>query len=316
MEAMILAAGEGTRLLPLTLKRPKPLFPVCNLPLLSLTGDYLGRNQIDRLIVNTHHLSDQIQAFLSEVQPVGTALKWEGRYEPEILGTGGGLKNTEGSWGSDPFLVINGDVVTDIPLTPALAFHRDHGGPVTLILHDYPAWNNIRLGAGGQILKFREEGGPWAFTGIHLLNREIFKSLPPVGFYDIIPVYQALIDKGVPVRAYIARDHYWRDVGTPASYRELHREILEGEYQPGMDFPGRSTRSRETWCVHPGALVDQAVRLEGWGAIGDGCRVSKGCCLRNSILWQDVQVEAGATIEDSIVSNGIIINNKLINSIY
>ncbi len=133
MDALILAAGEGTRLLPLTRKRPKPLFPILNRPLLEITLGYLNRFSIDRVILNTHHLADQIENFV-HAQKETLALEIETRFEPKILNTGGGIGNARDFWQFDPFVVINGDILTDIDLHQAIDFHLSHKGPVTLVL--------------------------------------------------------------------------------------------------------------------------------------------------------------------------------------
>ncbi|MBI5583504.1 MAG: NDP-sugar synthase [Deltaproteobacteria bacterium] len=315
MEAMILAAGEGTRLLPLTRHKPKPLFPVLNLPLLALNLDYLRRRHFNRVIVNTHHLGRQIGAFLETYAGENPEMEIEPRPETEILGTGGGLKNTADFWREESFLVLNGDIVTDIDPGPALEFHRSHGEPATLILQDHPKFNNIVLSPEGDILKFRVPHGTRAFTGIHLLRRKILDRLPPVGFYDIIPQYQKLIDEGLPVRGYVSRNHYWRDMGNPESYRELHREILSGEFRPPLDFPCRKPDDARNWCIDPGAEIATGVRLEGWGSVGEHCRLGSGCRVRNSILWKGVRVGEGIFIENSIIADGFLIKENIINKI-
>lgn len=315
MEALILAAGKGTRLRPLSLKKPKPLFPVCNLPLVGLTLDRLRGCSVRRMILNTHYLAEQIRDFIKDYQSADPGLELSTRHEPEILGTGGGLKNTEDFWTADPFLVINGDIAWDFDLIPVLDFHRRHGGPVTLVLQEAPAFNNMRLAADGTVQKFRIPDGDRAFTGIHVLSREIFSFLPPRGSYDIIPVYQGMIGRGVPIRTYVVRDHYWRDLGTPASYRELHREILSGQGISRGDCSVLQTGSGSRWCIHPQAEVEPETRLLGWGAIGEGTRIAAGCTLRNAIIWKRVLVQKGVTVEDSIVADGIKVEIDIINKI-
>jgi mannose-1-phosphate guanylyltransferase len=315
VEALILAAGEGTRLLPLTRHKPKPLFPVLNRPLLALTLDYLKRHQIRRVILNTHHLGNQVRSFLEEFSRDHPNWELATRPEPEILGTGGAIKNSADFWQKDPFLVVNGDIVTDLDLTPALEFHRGHGGPITLVLHDQPLYNNIVLSPEGNILKIRDPEGAWAFTGIQLLDRRIFDFLPPVGFYDIIPVYQKLIAGGIPVRGHVSRGHYWRDMGSPDSYRALHREILTGAWTPPLDFSCRKQEAGPIWCLGPLVEIPEDARLEGWGALGEQCRLGRGCRVRNSILWKGVRVGEGVFIEDSIVGDGVFLNENISNKI-
>jgi mannose-1-phosphate guanylyltransferase len=312
---MVLAAGEGTRLRPLTLLKPKPLFPLLNRPLLAWIFDALTRSQVQRLILNTHHLPEQIEAFLTQPDGRDRFDDLQLRREPVLLGTGGGIKNTEGFWRSDPFLVLNGDILTDIDLPRAIEFHRQNQGPVTLVVHDYPSFNNIVVDAQGRIRELRTpSGGQWAFTGIHILQREIFGYLPPVGYYDIIPVYQALIRQGIPLWAYRVKGPYWRDMGTLESYRALHEDLLTGKDFPFFN-PGREAFIPAGWCLHPQARIEEGVRLEGWGAVGENCRLGKGCRLRNTILWDRVTVREGVRIEGAIVSEGRVVTGDLVGGI-
>ena len=309
MEAMILAAGKGTRLLPLTLRRPKPLFPILNEPLLHLTFDYLNRFSLSSVFLNTHHLAPRIEKFVQS-EKMGRPFQIHTRYEPEILGTGGGIGGTRGFWKESPFVVFNGDIVTDIDLQKALDFHQSGPGPVTLILHDYPEFNQIAVDGSGRIRDFgQERGRGLAFTGIHILDQEIFDFLPSTGSYDIIPVYQQMIQEGVPVRAFISRGHYWRDIGTPDSYLKIHEEWLT----PSILLSPRGAPSKAPpfikgpggVLIHTEARVEEGVQFSGWACIGKGCLLKKGCRIHNSVLWEDVKVEPGVSVSDSILADGV-----------
>ena len=197
MDALILAAGEGTRLRPLTYTRPKPLLPILNRPLLERTLEYLSRFSVDRVILNTHHLAGQIETYISSLKIDGIQ-ELATRYEPLILNTGGGLVNTRDFFKSDPFMVISGDILTDIDLKKAVDFHQSHNDPVTLILHDYPEFNQIKVDSEGRILKIRKgDVQGLDFTNIHILDKIVFKYLPSSGSFDIIPAYQQMIDEGI-----------------------------------------------------------------------------------------------------------------------
>jgi mannose-1-phosphate guanylyltransferase len=333
MDALILAAGEGTRLLPLTRTKPKPLFPILNRPLLQFTLDYLNRFSVRRVILNTHHLSGQIEKFV-HIEKETRPFEIQTRFEPSILGTGGGIGNTRDFWSSYPFVVINGDILTDIDLHRAVGFHQSHKGPVTLILHDYPEFNQISVDARGRICDFRQETGRrLAFTGIHLLEKEIFDYLPPPGALEIIPVYQRMIQEGIPVWAYISEGHYWRDMGTPRSYLKVHEELLntptpslsplrvrEGgppEKSQEIIIPLRGLiaalkrpKKNKGLFIHPEARIEKGVQFSGWVCIGKGCLLKKGCRIQNSVLWEDVVVESGVSVSDSILGDGVkIIQN-------
>ncbi len=344
---MILAAGEGTRLRPLTHKRPKPLIPVLNTPLLEITLSYLKDFSFKRILINSHHLADQITDFIAG-QKKRWGLELEVQFEPEILGTGGGIARSRDFWHSRTFLVINGDILIDINLTKVLEFHLSHGGPVTLVIHDYPAFNQITVDARGRIEGFRSEPGKGlAFTGIHILNQEIFHYLPLSGTFDIIPVYQQMIEEGQPVWAFISRGHYWRDLGTPTSYLKVHEEILTNALAAtsGPSFPplwkrfrrdlsassrrvAQLSRGREGgkinktslangWrvLIHPEAEVEEGVKFTGWAVIGKGCRLKKGCRIADSILWEKVVLEEGVSVANSIVGEGVRVDHDLMNKV-
>lgn len=226
MKAMILAAGLGTRLRPYTRYRPKALFSLNDQTLLDRLVGQLARSGCTQVVINTHHLAHMIHA---HVQQQAYPLAVEVIHEPEILGTGGGIANAR-IWLDDaPFLVINADVVTDIPLDDVFKFHTDHRDPVTMVLVDYPPINSVCIDPSGRILGFDEASAStdasatqkhlWlTFSGIQVLDPEIFGHLPKRGFLDIINVYKAIIAGGGSLRAYLARDRHWCDIGTPERY--------------------------------------------------------------------------------------------------
>lgn len=305
IDALILAAGEGTRLLPLTRQRPKPLFPILNRPLLGITFNYLTHFSIQKAILNTHHLADQIETF---VHNRGQEWPFEitTRFEPEILNTGGGISNIRDFCRSDPFVVINGDILTDIDLQQVIEFHQSHKGPVTLVLHDYTEFNNITVDGQGRIREFRKtDGQRLAFTGIHILRQDLFNHLPPTGSYEIIPIYQQMIQKGIPLWAYVSQGHFWRDIGRPRSYLKIHEELLSGK-QTFHFFQAPFSQGGESQVIiHPEAQIEKGAVFSGWASIGKGCRLQKGCHLSNSVLWESVVVPSGVSVSNSVIGSGV-----------
>ncbi len=263
------------------------------------------------MILNTHHLAAQIEDFI-HTQKGSRPFDIQTCPEPTILGTGGGIGHTRGFWKERTFVVINGDIITDIDLQPAVDFHHSHHGPVTLILHDYPEFNQLSVDPDGRIRDFRlEKGKGLAFTGIHILDRRIFDFLPSGGSYEIIPVYQQMIAEGLPVRAYISQGHYWRDIGTPKSYLKIHEELLA---TPSLSTPFIKGGLGGI-VIHPEAIIEKGVKFSGWACIGKGCRVKTGCRIHNSVLWEDVVVEPGVSISESILSDGVQVNRDIKNEI-
>lgn len=230
MKAMILAAGFGTRLLPYTLSKPKPLFTIAGRPLLDLTIRQLQTAGCRAIVINTHHLRDQIEAFIArQTYSIPVHL----RFEPQILGTGGAVKNVADFWDDEPFMIINSDIVTDIDLKKVYRFHRQHSLPATLVLHDEPKFNSVSVDSAGRITAFgsaasahRPEERLLAFTGIQVLDPIVLESIPEGVFYSSIDAYRRLIAAGRGVKAFISTGHYWADTGTPESYRQAVMERM------------------------------------------------------------------------------------------
>lgn len=302
MDALILAAGEGTRLRPLTNIRPKPLLPVLNRPLLQWTLDYLNRFSIDRVILNTHHLAGQFETILPSLGRGGIR-ELVTRFEPLILNTGGGLVNTKDFFRSDPFIVISGDILTDIDLKKAVEFHQSHSGPVTLVLHDYPEFNRTRVDPDGRIRQFRTEDHQGLdFANIHILDRTVFNLLPDSGGFDIIPAYQKIIDRGITIRAYVSHDHYWRNIGRLQSYLQAHEELLSSPVPPLPFLRDRKEEGGKI-LIHPENRIEGGVEFTGWACIGKGCILKKGCRIQNSVLWENAVVEPGVVVSGSVVGD-------------
>jgi aminoglycoside/choline kinase family phosphotransferase len=177
------------------------------------------------IIVNTHHLHLQIDEFLRKQNygiPVTT------RYEPEILGTGGAIKNTSDFWDEQPFMVINSDILTDIDLRDVYEYHLDHAHSATLVLHDFQIFNTVSVTGEGFITGFdgrdRAPGSnaplKLAFTGIQVINSDLLDLIPDNRFYSVIDLYKNMISTNRKVKALIITDHFWRDIGTPEAYHD------------------------------------------------------------------------------------------------
>ncbi len=219
-KAMILTAGFGTRLLPFTKTTPKALFPVAGRPLIDIIIQDLQAAGCKSIIINTHHLYQKINLFLKKQNyaiPVHT------RHEPVILGTGGAVKNVADFWDKQPFMVINSDIITDIDLRKIYDYHLQHNHQATLVLHDYPKFNDVLIKNNDYIIGFNDHDESvkrLAFTGIQVLDPVILDLIPDGVFSSIIDTYKELISKGKKVKAFISKHHYWRDIGTPESYME------------------------------------------------------------------------------------------------
>ncbi|MDM8523617.1 sugar phosphate nucleotidyltransferase [Desulfococcaceae bacterium HSG8] len=226
---MILAAGFGTRLLPFTKKTPKPLFTINRRPVLDIIIRSLDAAGCEAVIINTHHLHRKITSF---VDGQNYAIPVHTRYEPAILGTGGGIKNAADFWDNRPFMVINSDIITNIDLREVYDFHLDHNHPVTLVLHDYEVFNHVAVSRDGLIKGFgtQSHGDRFlAFTGIQVLDPEVLDFIPEGVFSSSIDAYRKMISAGKKVNAFISEGHDWEDMGTPERYREAAVEKMASE---------------------------------------------------------------------------------------
>ena len=243
MKAMILAAGLGTRLLPLTETTPKPLFPVAGEPVLGRMIRASARAGCDGVVVNLHHLHEKIEAYLAGND---FGIRVRAVYEPVLLDTGGGIKNVRDFFGSDPFLVVNADIVTDIDLKAVADFHRSHGGAATLVLHDYPKFNSVVV-EGGRITGFKRKPVPpdeklLAFTGIQVVSPAIFDFIPDGVPYSSITAYEAMIEAGLDVRAMTLDRPFWHDMG---SFEGYERAALETGAVAAFEKRGISAGGRD-----------------------------------------------------------------------
>ena len=296
---MILAAGLGTRLHPLTDIKPKALMPVVNRPIIDRVIGYLKEHGVTRIVVNAHHHRRQLLDHLKDGRSFGVEI--EVRVEPEILGTGGGIKNTADFWDDAPFIVINSDILTDINLSRAYEDHQKSGDLATLVLHDCAPFNQIKTDNHLRIMDIspEQEAGRLAFTGIHILNPAILSFIPDTGFSNIIDCYRQLIQSGRSVRGYLSKGHVWYDIGTVKSYMEANRELLS-----------------DSFSIGPGGRMDPSVRFEEWAVVGEGATLEKEVEIRRSVLWEGVTVEKGVKIIDSIVTSFRKVTEDLHGQIY
>ena len=303
MKAMILAAGLGTRLRPLTLKRPKVLLPVANRPLIERTIAYLKAQGISAIAVNAHHCHRQIVEHLTHASTFGVGI--DVRVEQEILGTGGGIKNMADFWDAEPFIVINGDIVTDIDLSRAYEMHQRKGALATLVLHDYGPFNKIRVDRSFDIRDIPREkpldnSRRLAFTGVHVIDPALLTYIPDGVFSDIIDCYRGLIKSSRPPHAHVVKGHYWRDIGTVGSYVLANKEYLIKD---------------NSFIVAPNCRINPSVRLTEWAVIGENGTLEEGVEIKRSILWDKVKVRRDVKIIDSIVTSMKEVKDDLINAI-
>ncbi|MCP4749072.1 MAG: phosphotransferase [Desulfobacteraceae bacterium] len=224
---MILAAGLGTRLEPYSKHTPKPLFTINRQPILQRIVEQLINSGFDSIMVNTHHLNSRIETFLNgQNYPIPVY----SRFEPEILGTGGAIRNISDLWRSNCLFIINADICTDIDFCSVMRTHQVNDCPATMVMHHHPDFNNVWVDSQCNVVSFEpieqtsieripNQWRRMAFTGIHIIDRSVLDFIPAHGYATIIDAYRRLLSAGKKINAFIVQDHYWQDIGTTKGYR-------------------------------------------------------------------------------------------------
>lgn len=285
MRAMILSAGYGTRLWPLTEDRTKPAIPILGKPLVGYVAEYLSRYGCDEIVVNLHHRPGSVRRALGDGSRFGVKLKYV--EEPEILGTSGALDNARALLDGETFVVVNGKIITDIDLNAALETHRRTKAIATLVLLPNAACERFSVvktvagflsGFGGMPspLEYSKQEPPLMFTGIQILEPRIFDYIPPGVFsHSTTDVYPQAIAAGERVAVHVAAGR-WFELSTIQRYLDISLLLL-GE--KGESFTA-----------------------------GEGCQISQSATVEQSILWDNVTIESGARVVRAVLGDNVKIS--------
>jgi mannose-1-phosphate guanylyltransferase len=312
MRAMVLAAGLGKRLRPLTLQVPKPLAPVVNRPVMEHILELLAGQGYREVIANLSHLPDQIRDRFGDGSEIGLDLSYS--YEGELLGTAGGVRNVSHflSGGEDhSFLVISGDALTDLDLPSMQEFHASHGGIATLAVKRVPdtrEYGVVIHGADGRVQGFQEKPDPsealsdLGNCGIYIFRREIFDYFPEKPFVDwAMDVFPTLLSEDVSFYVYEI-DRYWNDIGSLDEYRQGNFDALAGLAGLRIVAAEIAEGVRSVDGAVPGAEVE----LNGPALIGRDCAIGEGAWLHGPLVLGDgVRIGAGARLREAVVLPGV-----------
>ena len=309
MKAMLLAAGLGTRLRPLTYELPKPMVPVLGRPVMEHIARLLGRHGFDDVIANLHYFPDLIREYFGDGSRQGIRLVYS--FEEELMGTAGGVRNAREHFGGETFLVISGDALTDIDLTAFLETHKEKGGIATLALKrvDDPSQLGVVIvNDEGRIQGFQEKPAPGeelsnvGNCGIYMFEPEIFDYFPETEFVDWAQdVFPALLDQDVPFHGHEIAE-YWNDVGSLEEYRQGNFDALEGKVRVEMSGGGNGrkvpagTEVEGPVFIGEGCEIAAGVRLTGPVVIGEGSRIGENSALRDTIVWPRTDVDPGTVL--------------------
>ncbi|MEM0898156.1 MAG: sugar phosphate nucleotidyltransferase [Verrucomicrobiota bacterium] len=305
--AFVLGAGKGTRLRPLTEEIPKPLVPLVHRPLVAYAFDHLGTIGIERFVVNTHHCAGAWRTSFPSDSYAGKPIAF--RFEPVLLETGGGIANVADLLGGAPFIVYNGDILTDLPLVPAMTRHVASDAVVTMILRSHgPALHVGYDAATGLVPDIRnrlETGHPSThqFTGIYLCDPGIHRHLNGPTPHSVIGPFLELAKAG-KLGGVVIDEGSWFDLGTRDAYLDAQLAVLEEELRISGEVPP---------AVHPSAKIDPEAEIGPGTVIGPGARVEGGASLHRSVLWPESRVTGGSTLERCIVRTGRTASGTLTN---
>ncbi len=291
MQAMILAAGFGTRLLPFTKLRPKPLFPLLNEPLLLLTVRHLQAAGFDHIIVNCHYLKEQIVSALSGVSGVHI------QEEETVLGTGGGLRMALKHMRDEPLLVTNADIYHSVDLADLYSTHGRDGASVTMAMHNYWRFNTVCV-ENDRIVTFSPmvSGNCLAFTGIHVLNPEVLCTIPLCQEYSIIDRYRCLLEEGKKISALRVDGCSWTDMGTVEDYLALHGQLLRNEIPLWNEFKN----VQESPFLFHRDVVSGGGEFKDWVCVGRA-QLAEKVCLQRCVVWDGAELSCGSIHHDMLL---------------
>ncbi|HEX8551627.1 MAG TPA: NDP-sugar synthase [Abditibacteriaceae bacterium] len=328
---MILAAGVGSRLDPLTRNVPKPMVPIVNQPVIEHLVRLLVKHGFHEIAANTHYLADQIEGYFNDGASLGAQMRFN--REAELLGTAGGVKRVADSWNfftdGETFCVTGGDDFTDLNLTEMLDFHRASGAVATIGLakvEDPSQFGVVVLDdmdseRGGSIKSFVEKPPAGTApsnlvnTGVYLFEPEVLDLIPAGKFYDFgKELFPLLLEQGKPFFGFKTND-YWRDVGNLAEYREAHQDFFAGQVDilPNVELHEKDIWIGENCTIHPTAVIEAPVvigpnctigahaRVTGGSVLGESCVLADGATVNQSILWARSHVEGWTHLDKCIV---------------
>jgi mannose-1-phosphate guanylyltransferase len=312
MRAMVLAAGLGTRLRPLTYEMAKPMAPVLNRPIMEHILELLKRHGFEDLVANLSYLPEQVREPFGDGSAHGVSLEWS--FEEELLGTAGGVRKVRDFFGEEPFLVMAADALTDIDLGALREAHRSNDGIATLSVKRVPdtsEYGVVVTGADGRIQGFQEKPDPaealsnLASCMIYVFEHEIFDYFPDREKVDFaLDVFPVLLDNDVPFYVHEI-DAYWNDVGSLDEYLQGNLDALLGAVRVDAPRDGLRVDDRDAGeppvLLGPGCEIGEDVRLEGPLVIGEGCRIGARSALKESVVLPGTDVPPNALLARAIV---------------
>lgn len=311
MKAMVMAAGLGTRLRPLTEFLPKPMVPIANRPVLHHLLNLLVRHDVTEVGINLHVFPEMLKGYFGDGSALGLSIRWS--EEPELLGTAGGTKKLEDLWGGESILITSGDGLHDIDVTALLGHHRRSGALATLAVKpvdDPSAYGVVILDRDTRIRGFQEKPrrdearSDLANCGVYVIEPELLARIPPNIFYDFgEDVWPTLIAAGEPVYAYTTMA-YWNDVGGLDELRNSILDAVTGRVR--IEIPGHEI-APGIWA-EPGCRISTSAVVEGPVVLGRNVVIEDGAVVRGpAAIGADSHVGRQAAIRSAALLPGSVV---------
>lgn len=321
-KAMIMAAGVGSRLEPLSSVVPKPLVPLANVPTMDILVKHLISFGIKDIVSNTFHKAEAIQ---EHYKKNNFGVNFEFIKEIELSGTAGGVKKCQFFFeeGQD-FIIMSGDGLTDLDITKAYESHRNSGSIATIVIKEIERKETFKYGIvvpdkDGYVASFQEKPAVeeaksnLANTGIYIFNYKIFDFIPANTFYDFAKnVFPSILERGLKINTFVHKG-YWSDIGSLDQYHQSNIDLLNhtlNSYKPIVikTLNGQYTRG-ENVVFSDGVLIEENC------IIGNNCKIGKNTTIKNSIIWDNVEIADNLTIENAILLRNTKIENSIKNQI-
>ncbi len=321
-KAVILIGGQGTRLQPLTYDTPKSMVPILNKPFMEYTLAYLKQFGIEDIILALNYLPEVIRNYFGDGSRFGVRLTY--CLEKNPMGTAGAVKNAE-QYLNGTFLVLNGDIFTDLDITDMLALHRNKGAKATISLNwvDNPsAFGVVETDSTQRVRQFIEKPPPgeettnWINAGTYILEPEVLGHVPANSHYMFERgLFPLLLKLGEPVYGY-PFSGYWLDMGNPGKYLSLNCDLLLSKTgSPLVDVPKDRICCDRDVAIHPSANIEapviignrcqisQGIYIKGPVVIGPDCHIEEGASIENTVLWDNVRIGANARLSHCIIGS-------------
>ena len=316
---MVMAAGVGSRLDPLTQSVPKPLVPVVNVPVMDILLQKLKNYGINQVIANTHYLADDIQKRYSQNSPVD--IEFHSIYEENLSGTAGGVKKCQCFFeDSENFLVLSADGLHDAPLDKIIQSHIKSGCIATMVIASVVREEVYKYGVvvpslDNKVLEFQEKPAVeeaksnYINTGIYVFNNKIFDFIPENTIFDFAKnVFPDLMKAGEDINVY-KTNCYWSDIGTLNQYVQSNWDALQGRVKTYNNE--LQHKSDAFYTIGSNCNIDSSVKFKGNVIVGDNCTLGKGVTLENVILWNNTTVKENVYLKNVVSSSNICIFNSL-----